>query len=105
MIHAIWSWLLAVSGTHIPAGQYSNWYNFWSGFGSDIGEVTIIVGLVAWWKQGECHVDKCHKRGKYPFQHFKLCRVHHPGVPDKITHLHIKQLHKRDTINSSTYER
>ncbi len=36
-------WLLSVLGVTNEAGH---WYAFWSGFGSDVGEVAIIGGLI-----------------------------------------------------------
>lgn len=89
LFHVFLNWC----GASNPAGTT---YGFWSGFGSDLGEVTIVVGLIAWWKAGECHVDKCHRRGKHPFKHYRLCARHHPDVPNKITHTHILKLHKNN---------
>jgi hypothetical protein len=60
------------------------------------GFVAIVLGsgfIVTWYKNSRCHVDGCHKHGKYPFQHYRLCHLHHPAVPKKITHLHIKKTH------------
>ncbi len=36
-------WLLSVLGVTNEAGH---WYAFWSGFGSDVGEVAIVGGLI-----------------------------------------------------------
>ena len=79
-----------------------NSYNFWSGIGSDFGEITLITAVIMWYIHNQCHVTSCHKIGKHPFKHYKLCRKHHPDVPNRITHLHIKQLHKAD---QDKYER
>jgi len=95
LILAIQHWLAVHTGTYIPAGQYSVYYNFWSGFGSDLAEFGIIVGLVRIYVNSRCHEDKCHKHGKYPFQHYKLCAIHHPDVPKNVTHLSIMKLHKK----------
>jgi len=73
---------------------WGNGYQFWSGIGSDAGEVTLIIGAVTWYYHNQCHVDKCHKIGKHPFKHYKLCKKHHPGVPAKVTMLHILKLNK-----------
>ena len=35
------------------------WYGFWSGFGSDIGELGIIGGLVGLLRHKNCHVKGC----------------------------------------------
>jgi len=73
---------------------WGNGYNFWSGIGSDFGEVTLIVALITWYVHNQCHVDKCHKIGRHPFKYYKLCKKHHPGVPEKVTMLHILRLNK-----------
>ncbi len=60
----IWHWLLTVTGTAIPDGG-SNWYNFWSGFGSDFGEVAILGSLVALYKHHNCSVKGCPRIGRH----------------------------------------
>jgi hypothetical protein len=91
---AVLHWLAVHTGTSIPAGQYSDYYNFWSGFGSDLAEFGIIGGMVHIWLNTRCHVDGCYRHGRFPFHHYKLCRLHHPAVPAKINHLHIVKLHR-----------
>lgn len=93
-----WWWLERFFGASNTSGVA---YGFWSGSVSDISEITLIGMAVAWYKSGECHIDErriggknCHKRGRYPFRHYKLCKYHHPNVPEKVTHLHIIKLHK-----------
>lgn len=83
MIHTFW--VLITSTTNWFYGIMSSWFGF----------IFYAGGFITYYKHSRCHVDTCHKRGKYPFQHYKLCKNHHPAVPNKITHLHIKQLHKR----------
>lgn len=73
-------------------------YNFWSGFGSDLGEITIVGGLVAMYRQHECHQDGCHRVGKFPFEQYKLCRKHHPSVPNRVTHAHIAKLYTKNKV-------
>ena len=76
---------------------WGNGYQFWSGIGSDFGEITLITAVIAWYIHNQCHVNTCHKIGKHPFKHYKLCAKHHPEVPTTgITHLHIVQLHRKD---------
>lgn len=93
IFHHIWLWWLTVTGSNNTSGV---WYGFWSGFGSDLGEIAIIASIIGWYKHNECHVDSCHRLGKHPFRHYKLCKHHHPGVPDKLTHLQVIKLHKQD---------
>lgn len=61
VILAVWNWLLAVTGTHIPAGQYSNWYNFWSGFGADLTEFAILGAGVRFIRQHHKRSELRHK--------------------------------------------
>lgn len=70
-------------------------YLFWSGI---FGDMTIFGGLVALYKHHNCHVKKCPRIGRHPFQHYRLCARHHPGVPKEVTHLHIVKLHKSATL-------
>jgi hypothetical protein len=94
----LWHWFLTVTGSNNTSGI---WYGFWSGFGSDLGEVVLIGGLIQIYRGTRCHVDEratggknCRRRGRFPFQHYKLCKIHHPNVPQNVTHLHIMKLHK-----------
>lgn len=63
-------------------------YNSWSGIFSDIGEVTLIVGLVTGavaarrflHKHFECHEETCHRLGVHPVHGtpYRTCWRHHP---------------------------
>lgn len=66
-------------------------YNFWSGIGSDIGEVAIIGGLIQIVRHLNCHQHRCWRIGRFTHGHLKLCARHHPKVPDNghITREHI----------------
>lgn len=57
------------------------WYLFWSGIGSDIGEVVIIGGIIQWYRKASCHVDGCHKIGLHHVEGtgYVTCRKHHPA--------------------------
>lgn len=59
-------------------------YNFWSGFGSDLGELTLVAGIVSLvlmaWHHFDCHADGCprltwhvHADHGHP-----VCKRHHP---------------------------
>ncbi len=68
-------------------------YQFWSGIGSDLGEVTLITGLArAFWRTRrhlECHVEapkNCHRIGHpVPGTGHRACRLHHPHAQEKGT--------------------
>ena len=85
-----WAWLVHVTGCDYGIG-YGKWnfYGFWSGFGSDLGEITIITALLAVYRKHNCHVRGCPRIGRHEFTDsatgvtYLLCRRHHPGTPDK----------------------
>ena len=78
----IWQWLLHVTGSNNESGP---WYGFWSGFGSDIGEITIIGGLVAIYRKHACHEPRCWRLGHHLVEGtpYTVCRRHHPALPGK----------------------
>jgi hypothetical protein len=60
-------------------------YQFWSGFGSDLGELSILVALcgILWatWRRHNCHVRGCPRIIWKPHGEHELCRKHHPHSP------------------------
>jgi hypothetical protein len=85
-----WHWLLHVLGVDNVSGP---WYAFWSGFGSDITEFTILGAVFATYKHHTCHVDRCWRIGKHKLTkdgvEYVLCRKHHPHTPGKVTAAHM----------------
>lgn len=81
LYHIIAHWLAVQTGTYIAPGQYSDHYNFWSGFGSDISEFVLLAGAFTIYKHHNCAVPRCprlaHK--KYEIKETKqyVCRKHH----------------------------
>jgi hypothetical protein len=82
-------WLAVHTGTVNEPGPY---YGFWSGFGSDLGEITligVILGaLGTWYRRNNCHIDRCrrlsHRQVSGLDEHgqpvtFHVCRRHHPA--------------------------
>jgi hypothetical protein len=57
-------------------------YNFWSGIGSDLGEVTLLTAVLAAYWHHTCHVSRCWRLGRFAHGHLKLCAHHHPLVPN-----------------------
>ena len=80
MIGWLLHWLAVHTGTINESGPY---YGFWSGFGSDIGEVTIIAGLIAVYKKHNCEVHRCWRLGRHQTAAgHMVCRRHSPtGAP------------------------
>lgn len=61
------------------------WYGFWSGFGSDVGEVTIFAGLIAVYRRHNCHIRGCPRIGHHQVEgtEWVVCRRHHPDLPNQ----------------------
>jgi len=70
-------WVLHVLGVDNLSGP---WYGFWSGAGSDIGELAIVGGLVTLVKHRTCHVHRCWRLGRHQILGtlYTVCRRHHP---------------------------
>jgi hypothetical protein len=77
-------WIAWYTGSYNTSGVAHN-YNFWSGFGSDLGEYVIATsifgGAIAAWRVHTCHAvwwcwrRPLHQLGSSPY---KVCHVHHP---------------------------
>jgi hypothetical protein len=71
-------------------------YQFWSGIASDIGEVTLIGGMIAIYRKHNCGAPRCLRLGKHPTADglHHLCAKHHPDLPDS-GHESLEQIHAR----------
>ena len=74
---SVWSWLLHVLG--VEPRTPSTTYNFWSGFGSDLAEFTMIGAV---WHALNCHEDRCWRIGhrvtaEASGAYVRRCRKHH----------------------------
>ena len=82
-------------------------YNFWSGFGSDLGEYAIAVGLfshlIGFYRLHNCREHRCWKPGFHVYhdehgQPHPACAQHHPthphrhGQPFHFEHLHAAKI-------------
>lgn len=78
----LWHWIEVHTGTINESGPY---YGFWSGFGSDIGEIAIVGGIWVGIKKINCHVQRCPRIGHYVVAGtpYKVCRKHHPDAPSE----------------------
>lgn len=93
-------WLALHTGT--LHGGPDLYYNFWSGFGSDLGEATLIsavgIGVYTGVRKVNCHTKGCWRIGHHPLEGtpYILCRHHHPYVPTKgPSHEHILEEHRK----------
>ncbi len=92
-------WAAIHTGTLNESGPY---YGFWSGFGSDIGEATLIgavsVGIYTGVRKVNCHTKGCWRIGHHPLEGtpYHLCRKHHPDVPTEgASYEHILEQHRK----------
>lgn len=95
-------WLAHVLGLDGP----SYWANFWSGFGSCLGEFSIPAAAIAFWYHHTCHVNHprfCWRPGTHPVAGtpYRACRKHHPAVPARVSAGHIAAAHN-DAQGGST---
>jgi len=99
VLHArlVGHWLQLHTGTINEPGPY---YGFWSGFGSDIAEFSILgaigTGLYQLVRKVNCHEPGCWRVGTHPAAggQFMLCYRHHPDyMGKKPTHELIQRLH------------
>ncbi len=88
--------------TGILNGGPDRYYNFWSGFGSDLGEATLIsavgIGVYTGARKVNCHTKGCWRIGHHVLEGtpFILCRRHHPGVPTEgASHEYILEQHRK----------
>lgn len=79
----IWHWLLHVTGADNVSGP---WYGFWSGFGSDLGEMAIVGAVV---RMVNCHAKGCWRVGLHHVAGtgFKVCGKHHPTNGNSAEHI------------------
>lgn len=71
----MWHWLLVFFGVDNEAGRG---YAFWSGIGSDIGEIALIGLLYQNVRKHNCHVKGCPRIGRHHIGDYIVCRRHHP---------------------------
>lgn len=91
--------------TGIVNGGPDPYYNFWSGFGSDLGEATLIsavaIGVYTGVRKVNCHTKRCWRIGHHQLEGtpYILCRHHHPGVPNEgASHEHILREHHKHKL-------
>ncbi len=72
-------WLAHATGSYDTPGSAHN-YNFWSGFGSDLGELTIITALIGTYFKHNCHMKHCLRIGRHVVNGTPWCNKHHEGA-------------------------
>lgn len=70
----LWWWVEIHTGI---VNEGSVYYAFWSGFGSDIGEVVLIGGIIAVVRHHTCAHRPCWRIGRHvTVDGHKLCHRH-----------------------------
>lgn len=79
-------WLAVHTGTLNEPGPY---YGFWSGFGSDIGEISIVGGMVTivlgLLHKTNCHHAGCWRIGRHHVDGTPWCNRHHEDARQRST--------------------
>lgn len=84
-------WFQVHTGTINETGPY---YGFWSGFGSDLGEGTIVVAIAATWRHHNCHVKGCARLGRrVDGTPYLACPKHHPEHKGYKRGVSLEELH------------
>jgi hypothetical protein len=69
-------WVAVHTGTVNEPGPY---YGFFSGVGSDLGEVALVGGMVTLVRHRNCEVHRCWRLGRHQTAAgHRVCRRHHP---------------------------
>lgn len=85
-------WLAYMTGSLNTSGAPPN-YNFWSGVGSDIGELAMFGWLATFLRRHNCEVHRCWRLGRHATAAgHVVCRRHHPD--GKLTAGHVAQRHQ-----------
>ena len=70
--HVVQHWLAYHTGSLNEPGV--------SGFGSDLGEVTIVAGLLAIYRKHVCHKDGCWRISRHTVNGSPWCNRHHEAA-------------------------
>ena len=94
---AVLHWLAVHAGTVDESGP---WYGFWSGFGSDLGEITLVGAVLGMLRQHNCEVKGCPRLGRHTTAAgHRVCRRHHPDG-----HLTAGDVHAAHRIAADLYQ-
>ncbi len=91
-------WLSHAFYTYVLHVQRANGYQWWSGFGANFGEISVVLLAIGAWRHINCASPWCPRLGKHPTADglHKLCRKHHPDLPDKkLTLAEIQDRHEK----------
>jgi len=69
---------------HLLGADGRNWYDFWSGFGADLGQIALVGAAIGLYRKHNCHVHRCWRIAKQQVEgtQWMVCHRHHPdGKP------------------------
>lgn len=75
-------WLAVHTGSVNTSSSPPN-YNFWSGSGSDLSEITLLGIAAGWWHKVNCHQEGCIRIGKHTVDGTPWCSRHHQDARDR----------------------
>jgi hypothetical protein len=81
---AHWLWHLLGFDYGLPYGHVIP-YNVWSGFGSDVGQVTLLGALAGAYRKHNCHERRCWRIGRHVVDGSPWCDKHHESARKGIT--------------------
>jgi hypothetical protein len=91
-------WLAVHTGTVNEPGPY---YGFFSGFGSDLGELALLGAVFHLYWRYTCHEPRCWRPGHLMADgHTRACWRHHPDGrprPGHVRRAHERHLHRVKT--------
>jgi hypothetical protein len=79
-------WITTAWNTYVLHPERGNGYQWWSGIGSDFGEVTIVAAILATLRHRNCHEKGCWRLGHpHPEHGFPTCRRHYHRALDTMS--------------------
>lgn len=92
--HDVALWFLHITGSTNETGR---WYAFWSGFGSDIGEVTVVGALGNMTRRAaQAHVQLLAQNAKHHKERLAQAAGHHKEHLRVLREQHRAQLAQAD---------
>jgi hypothetical protein len=77
-------WLTVHTGSSNTSGSPKN-YNFWSGIGSDMGEVALFGAVLGAYHKHNCHQRHCWRIGKHTVDGTPWCTKHQDAARQRQT--------------------
>jgi hypothetical protein len=95
--HGFQHWVAVHTGIVNESGPY---YGFFSGAGSDLGEITLVTGVLMAARHANCHVHGCWRFGK-PVEGtpYRACWRHHPAHDQSKRNVGIGVIHEAHRLH------